>query len=168
MRYLLLGFTLAASAAHAQCGADQLTHLYCQIEDGKSELFVCADRSVTTYGFGPIGGPAELRLTEPTRRVAYLPWAGVGRAIAEGINFDSGTYTYGVYAGFNRPQTDEDHDRLDELSFGGVRVLRGGEEVALRRCIPETVQWTAWALSDLKESMGQTWDDRARVWNDAP
>ena len=137
----------------------------CDIADRDRVLAVCHDDNRVTYSFGRPGQPPELTLSEPVRTVAYHPWSGVGREIAEGVDFQNGAYAYRTYAGFQKLLEGESDDDGVERSFGGVRVLRDGQEIASLVCDPVSVVYGySSRIYDIKQALGLQWDDRSRAW----
>lgn len=139
----------------------------CTIEESGERLEVCSTADAVTYRFGPQGKKPDLELSVALADADYTPWQGVGRAIAEGIVFRNGAYSYEVYAGFDRMMEDEAEDL--ERHFGGVRVLRADAPLLEANCDPSTVDF-AWSpvLWDQMNDAGLRWDFDARMWRKAP
>ena len=139
LKYYLPVALLAGTALSAECAAHLEQFLYCEIEGGQKEVEVCFDGSQATYRFGPIGGTPELELNLwISEGATYFPWQGVGRDIAEGIDFSSGGFTYATYGGFDRMTAADD---TVVSHFGGIRVFKGEQVIASLTCAPETVEW---------------------------
>ena len=155
---------LCATAAHAECAADQQTFMSCQIAGGAKVLDVCFDADMAQYRYGPAGKP-ELTLREPVATLTYTPWPGVGRAIWEEVTFANGGHTYTVHGGFDRPMGDEKPEDMTNAHFGGVVVRKGDDILAELLCDPATVDF-AWGegLFDAKQDLGLVWDDRSQEW----
>ncbi len=130
----------AGTAVSAGCAPPLKKFLYCQIEGAQKEVEVCFDENAASYRFGPVGGQAELVLN---RRISdgarYHPWQGIGRSIAEAIEFDNQGYVYEAYGGFDRLTG---ADESIESSFGGIRISKDDVKVAELICIPKTVEWS--------------------------
>lgn len=136
---IALPIAFAATTAAADCAPRLDPWLKCKIEGNQKVLEVCFDGNEASYSFGPAGGPPELSLRMfRSEGVTYYPWQGVGREIAEGLDFQNGFYTYATYGGFDRltaaGETVVSH-------FGGVRVYQGEQVIATLTCIPKTVEW---------------------------
>lgn len=161
-RALLL--CLCATAASAECGADQQTFMSCQIAGSAKLLEVCFDAELASYSYGRPGKP-ELTLQEPVATLTYTPWPGVGSAIWEEVMFVNGGHTYTVHGGFDRPMGDEKPEDMINPHFGGVVVRKGDDILVELSCDPATVDF-AWGegLFDAKQDLGLVWDDRAREW----
>ena len=140
MKALYLPLVICAgTAVAADCPPHLEPFLYCQIEGGRKEVRVCFDGNEASYGFGPIGGAPELALSLMISEGAtYYPWQGVGREIAEAIDFSVDGFTYSAYGGFDRVKAVEE---TGEPRFGGVRVYQGKKLLAELTCIPGTVEW---------------------------
>ncbi|WP_175484849.1 hypothetical protein [Jannaschia pohangensis] len=138
----------------------------CTIATNGKYLEVCHDAETVFYRFGPANRPAELALSVPITEVDYVPWPGVGRSIAEGIDFRNGNHVYKVYAGFDRMYDDEPEDL--ERSFGGVRIARDDLPLGEMICDPPTVDF-GWSppLWDAMIAAGLEWNDREQTWRPA-
>lgn len=135
---LPIGMSIGAPV-YAECAPHLEQFLYCRIEGGQKEVQVCFDGSQASYRFGPVGGAPELALTLwISEGATYLPWQGVGREIAETIEFSTNGFTYSAYGGFDRMTAADD---TIESHFGGVRVFQGAKLLADLSCIPHTVEW---------------------------
>ncbi|WP_109468272.1 hypothetical protein [Albibacillus kandeliae] len=169
MRYDVKGSVLCmmgilATGAEAGCPQGQETFTSCQIAGHDTEVFVCFDNQTVTYSYGPIGGPADLTLSEPIERVNFEPWSGLGTAISESVTFFNQDYGYSVGGGFERPFSEEEMQRT-QTRFGWVEVTENGERVASLECIPETVTYGfGGGLHDAKLAAGQTWDWVSKTW----
>ena len=140
-RFMSVAMVLCAgTAGSAGCAPPLKEFLYCQIKGGQKEVEVCFDDDAASYRFGLIGGRPELLLNRRIPEGArYYPWQGVGRSIAEAIEFDNQGYVYEAYGGFDRLTG---ADESIEASFGGIRITKDGSKVTELVCIPETVQWS--------------------------
>ncbi len=153
-----------ATGLWAACPAGQEMFTACHIEDRGTEVSICFDDQVATYRYGPIGGAADLVLSEPIETVDFEPWSGVGRAISESITFYNGDYAYDVGGGFDRPMTDEEANR-DLRRFGWVLVTESGLPAASLTCIPDTVGYGfGGGIYDLKRARGLEWDQYSYTW----
>lgn len=162
--YLVIASVLFATQAQAVCPDGQETFTSCEIEGRNTEVSVCFDNKVATYSYGPIGGGAELQVSETIERVDYAPWAGAGKAIHESVTFYNGDYAYNVGGGVDRPFTEEEMQR-DPRRFGWVEVSKRGEQVASFECIPETVSYGfGGGIYDFKTAAGLTWDPNSVTW----
>ncbi|KJZ18534.1 hypothetical protein [Loktanella sp. S4079] len=155
---------LLAAEAVADCPQGQEVFTSCQIEGRGTEVRVCFDNQIATYHYGPIGGPADLVLSETIERVDFVPWSGVGSAISEAVTFYNLDYGYNVGGGFERPFSEEEM-RLPQRRFGWVEVTESGTRVASLSCIPETVSYGfGGGIHDAKLAAGQTWDWDSQTW----
>lgn len=161
---LLLVMGLLATGAEAGCPQGQEAFTSCQMEGLGTEVFVCFDSQTATYSYGPIGGPADLTLSESIERVDFEPWSGLGKAISESVTFFNQDYGYNVVGGFDRPFSEEEMQRPIRR-FGWVEVTESGERIARLECIPETVSYGfGGGLHDVKVAAGQTWDWDSQTW----
>jgi hypothetical protein len=136
----------------------------CQIVGRNTEVFVCYDDQDATYNYGPIGGPAELVLSDSVETVDFEPWSGAGKAIHEKITFYHGDFSYEVGGGFERPFSEEEM-QLDTRRFGWIDVAQNGESVAQLYCIPETVTYGfGGGIYDHKIALGLVWDEYSNTW----
>lgn len=73
-----LGFSLVCFAGlmATACPQGQEVFASCQIESRDTVVLVCFDDHVATYSYGPIGGQANLLLSEAIERVDFEPWSG--------------------------------------------------------------------------------------------
>lgn len=150
--------------AHAACPVGQEAFTSCQIEGRSTEVFVCHDDRVATYGYGPIGQPAELSLLDTVENVDFEPWSGLGKAIYERITLYNGDYSYEVGGGFDRPFSEEEM-LLDIRRFGWIDVAQNGEVVSRLECIPETVTYGfGGGIYDAKVNAGLAWDEDSETW----
>ncbi|MCV2894329.1 hypothetical protein [Lentibacter sp. XHP0401] len=162
--YILFAGTLLAVEAQAGCPQGQEAFTSCQIKGRNTEVFVCFDDQIATYTYGPIGGAAELHISEAIERVDFVPWSGVGVSIHESVTFFSGDYAYNVGGGFDRPFSEEDMQR-ELRRFGWIEVTENGEHAAGLECIPYTVSYGfGGGIYDLKVAAGQTWDPYSFTW----
>lgn len=154
---------LGAAQAHAACPVGQEAFTSCQIEGRNTEVFVCHDDQAANYRYGPVGGPAELVLTDTVENVDFEPWSGLGKAIHERITFYNGDYSYEVGGGFDRPFSEEEMHQ-DIRRFGWVDVAQNGEGVSRLECIPETVSYGfGGGIYDAKVATGLAWDDYSKT-----
>ena len=130
--------------------------LSCTAKGGAREIELCLDGDAFTYAYGPLGGPPELRLTEPLTNGTLYPWQGVGRAISESITFINGPYRYEVSYSVDR--LDENHP-----TDGGVHVTRNGADVALIPCDPGA-KTGFFAAQDAMTALGLCWSRDAQGW----
>lgn len=152
------------SQGHAACPVGQEAFTSCQIAGRNTEVFVCYDDHVVTYGYGPIGQPVELSLSDTVENVDFEPWSGLGKAIHERITFYNGDYSYEVGGGFDRPFSDEEM-LLDTRRFGWIDVAQNGEGVSRLECIPETVTYGfGGGIYDAKVAAGLDWDVYSKTW----
>jgi hypothetical protein len=168
---LLVVSAVLGSQAQADCAPNQQVFSSCQIENRKTEVFVCFDSDRAIYAYGPIGAAPELILSEPIETVEFEPWSGVTREIGEAVTFYNGDYSYRVVGGFERLlQSDDDLDENGDYdaktrSYGWVEVALKDKPLLRLECIPETVGYGfGGGIYDLKVALGQSWDDRARRW----
>ncbi len=125
---------------------------------------MCFDDQVATYSYGPVGGAAELFLSETIEHVDFEPWSGLGKAISESVTFYNGDYAYDVGGGFDRPFSDEEM-LLPIRRFGWVEVTESGERAASLECIPDTVSYGfGGGIHDGKVMAGLTWDSYSFTW----
>ena len=162
--YLLFAGTFLAAQAHARCPQGQEAFISCQIEGRNTEASVCFDDQVATYRYGPVGGAADLFLSEPVERVDFAPWSGSGVSIFESVTFYNGDYAYNVGGGFDRPFSEEDMQQ-DPRRFGWIKVTESGEHTASLECIPDTVSYGfGGGVHDIKVAAGQAWDPYSVTW----
>ena len=57
---------------------------------------------------------------------------------------------------------------LDAPREGGVRVLRGAEELADIRCVPDSWEGDLYGLFGAREAAGECWDHAAQSWGMCP
>jgi hypothetical protein len=162
--YLLFAVAFWTAQAHAGCPQGQEAFISCQIVGRDTEVFVCFDDQIATYSYGPIGGAAELQLTEPIEGVDFAPWSGSGVSIHESVTFYNGDYAYNVGGGFDRPFSEEDMQH-EPRRFGWVEVTESGEHAASLECIPETVSYGfGGGIYDIKVAAGLIWDPYSYTW----
>lgn len=153
-----------ATDMQAGCPQGQEAFISCQIEGRQTEVFVCFDDQVATYSYGPIGGAADLFLSETIEHVDFEPWSGSGKSIYENVTFYNGDYAYNVGGGFDRPFSEEEM-LLPIRRFGWVEVTESGEHAAGLECIPETVNYGfGGGILDAKVAAGLTWDSYSFTW----
>lgn len=169
-RYLIGIFFLVATNAQAECAPRQQVFLSCQIEGQTTALEVCFDSSFATYSYGPIGGPAELKLSERLARLGYTPWPGMGRSIWEDVTFTNGDYSYTVFGGFDRMFGDETEEDHPTPLFGGVSVLKGDAEIASLTCDRASVVfgWNGNDIAAAKMNAARELEYHLRSWRKAP
>lgn len=151
----------------AGCPQGQEPFASCEITGRNTEVFVCFDESQATYRYGAVGQTPDLELSVPIRDVDFRPWSGVGKSIVESVVFYNQGHSYAVYAGFDRPFSEEEMQRKDR-HFGGLEVARDGEVLASFECEPETVSYGfGEGIYDVKTASGMQWDEVSNSWMEA-
>lgn len=155
---------LLGSAGVAGCPQGQEAFASCEIAGRNTEVFVCFDENQATYRYGAVGQSPDLELSVPIREVDFRPWSGVGKSIVESIVFYNLGHSYAVYAGFDRPFSEEEMQR-EERHFGGLEVTRDDELLAELECVPKSVSYGfGGGIYDAKTTAGQRWDEVSRSW----
>ncbi len=162
--YLLFAGAFWTAQAQAGCPQGQEVFTSCQIAGRNTEVFVCFDDQVATYSYGPVGGAAELQLSETIERVDFAPWSGSGVSIFESVTFYNGDYAYNAGGGFDRPFSEAEVEH-EPRRFGWVEVTESGEHAASLECIPDTVSYGfGGGIYDLKVAAGLAWDASSFTW----
>lgn len=155
------------SVVIAACPEGQEPFASCEIAGRNTEVFVCFDESRATYRYGAVGQQPDLELSVPIQDVDFKPWSGVGRAIVENVSFYNQGHRYTVFAGFDRPFSEEEMEREDR-HFGGLEVARDGLVLAELECEPASVNYGfGGGIYDAKTASGYQWDDVSHSWIEA-
>lgn len=159
--------TVLGTVAHADCAPGEQVFTSCRIEGRNTEVFVCFDADTARYSYGPVGGPAELTLSETIENLEFEPWPGVGRSIWDSVTFRNGEYSYTVVGGVERllPTENTLDAEIETRPYGGIEIARNDEVLDQLECISETVSYTFGdALYNAKIAAGQDWDSTLRQW----
>lgn len=161
--------TLAASAAKADCAPGQELYLSCEIEGESASLSVCYDEETAEYRYGPIGGEPTLILTETIENLHFTPWPGVGGAIWDDVTFRHDGADYVVTGGIERIFPEDEDEEIKLIPFGGVGIVRDGEQTARLMCAPETIEYEPGGnICNYKQEKGQVWNRSEGRWTPAP
>lgn len=154
-------FSLAASAALADCPSGAQILLICDIADSTKHLETCLTRDTVTYAFGVKGQTPELSLTHKIRDVEHTPWPGIGRWIWEEIALFNEGYAYRVSYSFER---DPENIAIE----GALEVWKGDDVLASLECAPDTIDFSGFPspVYDAKVAAGQAWDFDTKRWVD--
>jgi hypothetical protein len=140
----LLVFTAWASAAESLCAADERVYFSCQAGKGPKRIALCgqvkglAGRGVHGFLQYRFGTREHLEMVYPSSRDDSLEkfkyggaYQKMGRMESKEISFHSGSFDYTVYTE-SYPLGDAESDGYADEA--GVRVAKGGKEVATVKC----------------------------------
>ena len=153
----LLALTFALSGPALAQGHEGGQWLSCQLDDGKTAVNVWLEDGAVNVFIGGKARAALIATSQPVAEAAHRPWEGVGRSIFESLTIEAPPLSYEIWISL---------DRLipDSRPEGGVNVIRDGQLVASRECLPETVLAGFWVISDAKKAQGICWDLDAHGW----
>ncbi|HHB80694.1 MAG TPA: hypothetical protein ENK83_02960 [Aliiroseovarius sp.] len=157
---------LAASPAFAGCPAGTTPILSCSFQGGAKVVTACQDDATATYAFGKAGQAPDLALSTPIADLAYTPWPGIGRSIWAQTAFENQGVTYLLWFNYDKLDAIDDAQAAgapDPLT-AGIIVLRGEEELTHLDCDAGSIQTEMEALYEVKERLGQCWDQGAQLW----
>jgi hypothetical protein len=151
---ILLPLLFLATPSFADCQDESLV-FSCKIK--AQTLEICHGKGALTYTFGPEGKP-DLSIAEPLETVDFTPWPGMGRYIWEAVAFRNAGFTYEVWSSVERG-ADATTGRE-----AAVTVFEGDTEIARPVCDAGSITGSLDRIYDLKQSIGQCWDYKAKAW----